>query len=128
MSKKLIYTLLVFAFVIAFACWYLLAQGRDKDDQTAAGKTMTVTGCLAKGDSPNEFYLTADDGRKYEVRSDSVQLSEHVGHKVKVTGTSAKESARDEDEDEKAERNERAEHTGGNLQVSKVDHLSETCK
>ncbi len=125
MSKRVVYVLLVVALVIGLLSWYLVAQ-QDKDEQ--AGKNVTVTGCLAKGDSPNEFYLAGDNGKKYEVRSDTVQLSEHVGHKVKLTGTTAKESARDEDEDEKAERNERAEHNAANLQVSKVEHLSETCK
>ncbi len=127
MSRKVVYTLLVIALVVGLSSWYLVAQGRDKDEQTA-GKTVTVSGCLAKGDSPNEFYLTADNGQKYEVRSDSVQLSEHVGHKVKVTGTTVKESARDDDEDEKTERNERAEHEAANLNVSNIEHLSSTCK
>jgi hypothetical protein len=100
---------------------------RTKDEQKAAGKSVTVTGCLAKGDSPNEFYLTGDNGQKYEVRSDSVPLSEHVGHKVKVTGTTVKEAAGDDD-DEKGERNERAEHEAANLRASKLEHLSTTCK
>jgi hypothetical protein len=125
MSRRLVSTLLVIAVVIALSSWYLVAQGRDKDEQANAGKNMTVTGCLAKGHSPNEFYLTGDNGQKYEVRSDSVNLSEHVGHKVTVTGTTVKESGRDEDEDEKAERNERAEHEAANLQVSNIKHLSE---
>ena len=127
MSKKVVYTLLVIALVVVFSSWYLVAQGRDKDEQTAAGKTITATGCLAKGDSPSELYLTADNGQKYEVRSDTAQLSEHVGHKVKVTGTTVKESASEERE-EKGERGEAAEHEATNLQVSKVEHLSETCK
>jgi hypothetical protein len=127
MSKKVVYMLLTFAVVIALSSWYLIAQAQDKDEQRAAGKNVTVTGCLAKGDSPNEFYLTADNGKKYELRSDSVPLSEHVGHKVKVTGTTVKESAAEEKE-EKGERNEAGEHEAANLQVSKLDHLSEGCK
>ncbi len=127
MSKKVVYMLLVFAVVVALSSWYLVAQGRDKDEKAGTGKSITVTGCLAKGDSPNEFYLTGDNGQKYEIRSDSVPLSEHVGHKVKVTGTTVTESAGDDD-DEKGERNERAEHEAANLQVSKLEHLSKTCK
>jgi hypothetical protein len=127
MSKKVVYMLIAFAGVAALSSWYLVAQGEDKDEQKAAGKSVTVTGCLAKGESPNEFYLTGDNGQKYEVRSDSVRLSEHVGHKVKATGTTVKESSGDDD-DEKAERNERAEHEAANLQVSKLEHLSGTCK
>lgn len=127
MSKKVVYMLLTLAVVVALSSWYLIAQGQDKDEQRAAGKNVTVTGCLAKGDSPNEFHLTGDNGQKYELRSDSVSLSEHVGHKVKVTGTTVSESASEEKE-EKGERNEAGEHEAANLQVSKLDHLSETCK
>jgi hypothetical protein len=127
MSKKVVYMLLAFAVVVALSSWYLAAQVQDKDEQAGTGKSVTVTGCLAKGDSPNEFYLSGDNGQKYEVRSDSVPLSEHVGHKVKVTGTTMKESASEEKE-EKGERNEAGEHEAANLQVSKVEHLSTTCK
>ncbi len=124
MSRRVVYALLVIALVVGLSSWYLVAQ-QDKDDQ--AGKNVTVTGCLAKGDSQNEFYLAGDNGKKYEVRSDTVQLSEHVGHKVTLTGKTVKESSGDDD-DEKAERNERGVHEAANLQVSKVEHLSETCK
>jgi hypothetical protein len=128
MSKKVVYMLLVFAVVVGLSSWYLVAQGQGKDERAGTGKNVTVTGCLAKDDSPNEFYLTGDSSQKYEVRSDSVRLSEHVGHKVKVTATTVKESSGDDDDDEKAERNERAEHETANLQVSKLEHLSATCK
>jgi hypothetical protein len=85
-----------------------------------------VTGCLSKGDSPNEFYLTSADGKKYEVRSDSVSLSDHVGHQVTVSGTTAAEGkGEDKDEDEK---NERAENKAGNLQVTNLQMVSITCK
>jgi hypothetical protein len=127
MSKKVVYMLITFVVVAALSSWYLVAQGEDKDEQKAAGKSVTMTGCLAKGDSPNEFYLNGDNGQKYEVRSDSVPLSEHVGHKVKVTGTTVKESAAEEKE-EKGERDEAGEREAANLQVSKLEHLSTTCK
>ena len=129
MSRKVVCMPLIFAVLVALSSCYLLAQAQDKDEQ-GAGKSVTVTGCLAKGDSANEFNLTADNGQKYELRSDSVPLSEHVGHKVKVTGTTAKESAAEEKEEkgEKGERNEAGEREAAHLQVSKVEHLSTSCK
>jgi hypothetical protein len=127
MRKNVVYMLLVLAVVVALSACYLLAQGQDKDDHAVAGKSVNVTGCLAKGDSPNEFHLTAENGQKYEIHGDSAQLSEHVGHKVKVTGTTIKESAAEERE-EKAEHKGAGEHEAANLQVSKVEHLSTTCK
>jgi hypothetical protein len=127
MPKKLVSILITLAVVAALSSAYVVAQSQDKDDQKA-GNTTTVTGCLAKGDSPNEFSLTADNGRKYELRSDSVSMAEHVGHKVTVTGAPAKESAGEEKE-EKGERHEAHEgHEAAHLQVSKLQHVSETCK
>lgn len=115
---------LILAFV-ALSFWIVAAQAQDRDQQST-GKNTSVTGCLAKGDSPNEFYLTADDGKKYELRSDKVSLADHVGHKVTVTGTAAAESkAEDRDEDEKKEA---AENKAGNLQVTNLQMVSNSCK
>src|SRR5437879_5177610 len=50
------------------------------------GKNTSVTGCLQKGDEAGEFNLTAEDGKTYGVRSNSVKLADHVGHKVTITG------------------------------------------
>ena len=47
----------------------------------------TATGCLQKGDESGEYALTTKDGKKYGLRSSSVDLSKHVGHTVTVTGT-----------------------------------------
>lgn len=127
MSRKVVHMLLAFAIFIALSSCYLVAQGQDKDDRPGAGKSVTVTGCLSKGDSPNEFNLTGENGQKYELRSDSVSLSEHVGHKVEVTGTTAKETAVEEKE-EKGEHHESEEQEGTHLRVSKIQHLSASCK
>ncbi len=124
MPKKVHRLLITACMLIAVSSWTIAAQDKDKDEQQA-GKNVTVTGCLAKGESPNEFHLTAENGKTYDVRSDSTNLSEHVGHKVKVTGVNMKESAAEE-KHEKGERSEAPE--AGNLRVSKVEHLSDTCK
>ena len=50
------------------------------------GEVRDITGCLAKGDSAKEFLLKGTDGSTWEVRSTSVALAEHVGHKVTATG------------------------------------------
>ncbi len=126
MPRKVVYTLLTLALVVGLSSWYLAAQAQDKDEQNAAGKTINATGCLAKGESPKEFHLTSDDGKRYELRSDSVSLADHVGHKVTVKGTAVKESEREErDEDEK---NEAHENNATNLQVTDLQMVSNTCK
>jgi hypothetical protein len=62
--------------------------------QTAVGQTdkdaktvRTLTGCLQQGDDANEFVLTAKDGSRWELRSESVKMAPHVGHTVTITGT-----------------------------------------
>lgn len=120
--KRLLLVIGVFA---ALAFWHFAAQAQDRDDQAAKAKT--VTGCLAKGDEPNEFYLTADDGKRYEVRSDKVTLADHVGHKVTVKGTAAKES-KEAEEREEGQHKEAAEANAENLQVSDLQMVSTSCK
>src|SRR4029453_13649074 len=70
-------------------------------EKKKAGEVVTVTGCLEKGDDANTFKLThtadtagvatkAAEAMKpdYELigAPASLKLSEHVGHKVTVTG------------------------------------------
>ena len=52
-------------------------------------KPVKVTGCLQKGDEENEFVVTDKAGKKYEIKSKSVALVEHVGHTVTVEGTAS---------------------------------------
>lgn len=122
---KLKQLLLVIGIFAALAVWQFAARAQDTDDQAAKAKT--VTGCLAKGDEPNEFYLTAEDGKRYEVRSDKVTLADHVGHKVTVKGTAEKESDEAE-EREQGRHKEAAEANAGNLQVSDLQMVSTSCK
>lgn len=132
-------TMRVLLLITAFAALSLWnvgakAQDKDRDDQHAAGKATTVTGCLEKGTEPNEFHLTADNGKRYDLRSDEVSLAEHVGHKVTVTGNRMKESKEGKEAEEKGERGE-ARHNeaderneAGNLQITKLQMVSDTCK
>src|SRR5256885_832189 len=59
--------------------------------EKTAGKKMSVTGCLQKGDQTNEYSITASDGKTYGLRSTSVNLSNHLNHKVTVTGKTMKQ-------------------------------------
>jgi hypothetical protein len=61
-----------------------------------AGTKTTVTGCLQKGDEAGEYSITGEDGKTYGLRSKTVKLSQHLGHKVTVTGTLRAESAEKE--------------------------------
>ena len=52
----------------------------------------SVTGCLKKGDKPNTFSLTTQDGKIVMVSSSSVSLAGHVGHTVTLTGNTMTEN------------------------------------
>src|SRR5882762_2010343 len=77
---------------------YLTPAGLADSDKKSAGTETTVTGCLQKGDEANEFSVTGEDGKTYGLRSKSVDLSKHLGHKVTVTGTLKAESYEKEKE------------------------------
>ncbi len=49
----------------------------------------TVTGCLAKGKDKDSYRIKGSDGKAYSLSSTTVQLGEHVGHTVTVTGSQA---------------------------------------
>src|SRR5437870_4515485 len=53
----------------------------------SAGPKTTVTGCLQKSDERDEFSITGEDGKIYGLRSSTVDLSKHLGHKVTVTAS-----------------------------------------
>jgi hypothetical protein len=92
----------------------------------------TITGCLSKGDSADEFLLTGNDGSTWEVRSSGVALADHVGHTVSATGAvsnakmhNLKEDAKDATADSGMKKNN-SEH--GHLTVTDVKMVSESCQ
>lgn len=94
------------------------------------GKTKTVTGCLTKGDEPNEYKITSTDGKMYGLRSTSVNLDEHLNHKVTVTGKMTKEheekgeTAANKGTSEKGN----TEKEAGDLSVSNLKMVSTSCQ
>jgi len=91
-----------------------------------------VTGCLQKTDEAGEFSITAEDGKTWDLRSRTVKLSKHVGHKVAVTGTRYHETRAEEAKEEKAEKNEATEKESkeredAHLRVIGLKMISESC-
>jgi ABC-type phosphate transport system substrate-binding protein len=87
---------------------------------TASGAT-AVEGCLS-GASGN-YTLTDKNGVAYQLTGDTAKLSEHVGHQVKITGTSSSAAPGSD--------GTAAGTTSANsptLEVSSVKHISKTCK
>jgi hypothetical protein len=104
----------------------------DDTTKTTHKKTRTLTGCLQKGEDANEYNLTAKNGGSWEIKSDSVNLGEHVGHTVKLTGVVSNAKAHGMKEDVKQEMKEHGmnkhatEH--GHLTVTHLTMVSDTCQ
>lgn len=45
-----------------------------------------ATGCIQKGDEAGGFTMTDENGKLWELHSSKLNLADHVGHKVTVTG------------------------------------------
>jgi hypothetical protein len=106
-----------------------------------ATRVQTLTGCLEKGDEANTFKLThvaegagAATKTAEAMKPDweligapaSLKLSEHVGHKVTVTGrrVGAGEAAKVEGEGGAAKAKEATER---HLKVTGMKHVAATC-
>ena len=72
-------TLGILTLAFGFLAYGTLAQDTASKPKSKA-EVRTITGCLSKGDSADEFLLTAKDGSTWEVRSSTVKLADHVGH------------------------------------------------
>lgn len=113
LSVALIVPLMVF---VLFAT----AQEKSQKSEKASG-TKTVTGCLQKGDEANEYSITDSQGKSYGLRSSTVKLSEHMGHKVTVTGKVKPE------ENEAEERHQGNKKEVADLEVTSLKMVSESC-
>ena len=92
--------------------------------RTGAGGQMTVEGCL--NGSSGSFTLTDKNGTSYQLTGDTAKLSQHVGHEVKITGTSGSASAGASGSTETPASGTAA--AGQTLEVTSIKHISKTCK
>ena len=111
-------------------CPLALAQGTapEKQEKKAdkSAHTQSVTGCLQKGDEPGEFSITGEDGKTWGLRSTSVKLDEHLGHKVNVTGSTTHETKAEEKKEGQVE-NAASKAEYADLTVTSLKMVSETC-
>jgi hypothetical protein len=119
--KRHFLLILVACFALA-TCVFAFAASAQQAEKKAASKT--VTGCLQKGDEADEFSLTGDDGKRYDLRSTAVKLGDHLGHKVTVTGT-FKPEGQEKDEDEAKEGGKKE---AGDIQVKSLKMVSSSCQ
>src|SRR5215472_17533757 len=105
-------------------CGTLMANAQDTDN--SHGKTRSMTGCLQNGDNSKEYKLIAKDGGRWDLKSDSVNMSEHVGHMVKVTGVVSNATAHNMKEDMKKGVDKEA-HETGDMTVTNLTMISKSC-
>ena len=122
--QKLIRLSAMLLFVFALGAY--VKPSASAQEKAGASKT-TVTGCLQKGDEAGEYSITGEDGKTYGLRSKTVKLSQHLGHKVTITGTLKPESAeKEKGEAEEHEKNEPAE--AGDIRVTDLKMVSDKCQ
>jgi hypothetical protein len=124
LSKSKSLVILILIFVVA-TCIVVFSAGAQKNSNKSGN--VTVTGCLQKGDEADEFSLSGDDGKLYDLRSSSVKLADHVGHKVTVSGKFKAETS-EKDEDEANESKEGGKKEAGDIQVSSLKMVSSSCQ
>ena len=110
------------------ASLYSAAQTADEKAGKASAGKQSVTGCLQKGDEPGGFTITGEDGKVWELHSKKVQLADHVGHTVTVTGSAGNRSKAQEEKIEANEKKEAGEKEHGDLRLSSLKMISDSCK
>ena len=108
------------------------AMAQDTETKSK-GDVRSITGCLSKGNSANEYLLTGTDGSTWEIHgNNAVDLASHVGHTIEAKGAvsnakmhNMKEDAKDAAQDSGMKKSN-TEH--GHLKVTDVRMVSETCQ
>ena len=135
-------TLLISLFLLLVATWAFGQYGSTSQtpssgsaqSSTAAsdtGSSKTVKGCLSGSDG--NYMLTDKSGNTYQLKGDTSQLSNHVGHEIQVKGTlSAASSSTPSGTtgNPSSQTAAGASSTAGaeqTLDVTSMKHISETC-
>ena len=97
--------------------------------QEMGGKhSSAITGCLKQGSDPGGYYLMAQDGKMYELVVHGVNLAEHVGHTVTITGHAVKLPEEQESKKEATEKAEAGSSSYGDFQAAAVKMVSSSCQ
>lgn len=114
MMHKLSIVMLTGVASLVLICGSAQADPKAKAGAKMTGQTMTVTGCLKQEPKEkNEYLMTGEDGKTWGLKSSSVKLSEHLNHKITVTGKVTKGGHESE---------------AGDLRVSDLKMISQTCQ
>jgi hypothetical protein len=73
-----------------------------------------------------EFSITGEDGKTWGLRSTSVKLDQHLGHKVTVTGSTTRETKAEEKKEGQVE-NAASKAEYADLTVTSLKMVSDSC-
>ena len=113
--------------VVSLVLGFCVSTAGFAQTKTASEKK-TVTGCLQKGDEADEFSITGEDGKRYDLSSSAVDLSKHLGHKVTVTGTFKAESYEKEKGEQEENEKKEGSSEAGDIRVTSLKMVSDSCK
>jgi hypothetical protein len=122
MSRKLILSFAGLAFLVS------VVPGRA--DDTPKSKYRTITGCLSKPESGDEYFLVGKNGSTWEIhsRKSTVALADHVGQQVRVRGIVEHSKSHNLKEDLKDDTGiKRHENEHGHLRVTSIHELGTSC-
>jgi hypothetical protein len=109
------------------------AIAQDENETKSKGEVRSITGCLTKSESDNEYLLRGSDGSTWEIHENgSVDLAKHVNQTVDVRGVVSHERAHEMKEDAKemghdaGMKNNTGEH--GHLNATHLRKVSDSCQ
>jgi hypothetical protein len=105
-----------------FTMMMMAIPGVALAQDNASDSTQTVTGCLQKGPTANNYTMTDENGKLWDLHSKTVQLGPHIGHTVTVTGTIPQKS--------KGNGNDTSGDTSpqNHLRVTSLKMVSDSCQ
>ena len=110
--------------LVFFGLFPILLNAQDNMGMGKQG--MSLTGCLKQGTDKGGYYIMAN-GKMYEVMAHGMNLAEHVGHTVTVTGHTAKLSEAQEAKKEVSEKSEAGSSPYEDFQVTGLKMVSSSC-
>lgn len=119
--------------LVAAAAFLAVAPAPAAAHPSLTASPDSVTGCLKKGDKPNTFSVTTQDGKTVWVSSATVSLAGHVGHTVTLTGNTMTESMGAISDSSKMSGMSDSmkmgdTHAASTMQVTKLAMVSASCK
>jgi hypothetical protein len=110
------------AAVVVLGICSFLPQAVAQSAKEKKGQTVTITGCVQKGDEADEFAIT-QNGKKYGLKSTNVKLADHLGHQVTVTGKITRGPGQSEEGEKEEQGREHAD-----VHVTSLKMISTTCQ